>query len=172
MTVQPVRLFGDPVLRTRADEVVAFDGELEQLVTDLVDTMREAGGAGIAAPQIGVSARVFAFDCGGMFGHLVNPTYEVIGTDEQIGTEGCLSVPGVRADIRRAMTVRVSGVTMHGEPVSFEAAEIVARCVQHETDHLDGTMFMSRMDPDDRKAAMRTIRESDWFGTAITVGGH
>lgn len=172
MTVQPVRLFGDPVLRTRADEVVAFDRDLEQLVTDLIDTMREAGGAGIAAPQIGVSARVFAFDCGGMFGHLVNPRYEVIGVDEQVDTEGCLSVPGVRADIRRAMTVRVSGFTMRGEPVSFECAEIMARCVQHETDHLDGIMFMARMEPADRKAAMRAIRESDWFGAATSVGGH
>ncbi|MFD1813899.1 peptide deformylase [Rhodococcus gannanensis] len=169
MSVQPVRLFGDPVLRTRADEVVDFDAELEQLVTDLVDTMREQGGAGIAAPQIGVSLRVFAYDCGGEFGHVVNPVYEVVGDDEQVGPEGCLSIPGVRADIRRAMTVRVSGVDMRGEPVSFECSEILARCVQHETDHLDGVLFLSRMDPADRKEAMRTLREADWFGANAGV---
>lgn len=166
MTVQPVRLFGDPVLRTRADEVVDFDHELRQLVDDLVDTMRDHGGAGIAAPQIGVSLRVFAYDCGGMFGHLVNPTYEVIGDEQQVGTEGCLSVPGVRADVRRAMTVRVSGTTVDGEPVSFECSDIMARCVQHETDHLDGVLFMSRMEPADRKAAMRSLRDAEWLADA------
>ncbi|GAA4472820.1 peptide deformylase [Rhodococcus olei] len=171
MTIQPVRLFGDPVLRTRADEVVTFDRELEQLVADLTDTMRDSGGAGIAAPQIGVSLRVFAYECGGMAGHLVNPTYEVVGTEEQIGPEGCLSIPGVRADIGRAMNVRVRGVDVHGEPVAFECAEIMARCVQHETDHLDGVLFLSRMAPADRKEAMRTIRESDWFGAGVAAGG-
>jgi peptide deformylase len=169
VSVQPVRLFGDPVLRTRADEVVEFDRELEQLVTDLVDTMREHEGAGIAAPQIGVSLRVFAYDCGDMFGHIVNPTYEVVGDDEQVGTEGCLSIPGVRADIRRATTVRVSGVDMHGEPVSFECTDIMARCVQHETDHLDGVLFLSRMEPADRKSAMRTLRDAPWLGADAGV---
>lgn len=172
MTVQPVRLFGDPVLRTRADEVVDFDRELEKLVTDLVDTMRDAGGAGIAAPQIGVSLRVFAYDCGGMFGHLVNPTYEVVGHEEHVRSEGCLSIPGVRGDVRRARDVRVHGFDLRGEPVSFECSEIMARCVQHETDHLDGVLFLSRLEPADRKDAMRSIRESDWFGTALTVGGN
>ncbi|MFF0813885.1 peptide deformylase [Rhodococcus sp. NPDC003318] len=169
MSIQPVRLFGDPVLRTRADEVVDFDRELAQLVTDLVDTMRDRGGAGIAAPQIGVSLRVFAYDCGGMFGHLVNPTYEVLGAEEQVDPEGCLSIPGVRADVRRATDVRVRGVDQHGEPVSFDCSGIMARCVQHETDHLDGVLFLSRMEPADRKAAMRTIRESDWFGADAGV---
>lgn len=169
MSIQPVRLFGDPVLRTRADEVVDFDRELAQLVTDLVDTMRDRGGAGIAAPQIGVSLRVFAYDCGDMFGHLVNPEYEVIGAEEQVDPEGCLSIPGVRAEIRRAMNVRVRGVDLHGDPVSFDCSGIMARCVQHETDHLDGVLFLSRMEPADRKDAMRTIRESDWFGADAGV---
>lgn len=164
MTIQPVRLFGDPVLRTRADEVVNFDGELHSLVADLVETMRDRGGAGIAAPQIGVGLRVFAYDCGGASGHLVNPTFEVVGDEQSVLSEGCLSVPGVRGEIRRAEHVIAHGVDMHGQPVTLDATGILARCVQHETDHLDGVMFMQRMDPDDRKAAMRTIRESDWFG--------
>ncbi|MGW0176038.1 peptide deformylase [Rhodococcus sp. NPDC003322] len=171
MSIQPVRLFGDPVLRTRADEVVTFDRELEQLVTDLFDTMRDRGGVGIAAPQIGVLLRVFAYDCDGMVGHLVNPTYQVLGGEEHVRSEGCLSIPGVRGDVRRAMDVRVSGVDQHGEPVSFEYSGLMARCVQHETDHLDGVLFPSRMEPEARKVAMRTIRESDWFRAGVTVGG-
>ncbi|MGW0043995.1 peptide deformylase [Rhodococcus sp. NPDC003348] len=171
MSIQPVRLFGDPVLRTRADEVVTFDRELEQLVTDLFDTMRDRGGVGIAAPQIGVLLRVFAYDCDGMVGHLVNPTYQVLGGEEHVRSEGCLSIPGVRGDVRRAMDVRVSGVDQHGEPVSFECSGLMARCVQHETDHLDGVLFPSRMEPEARKVAMRTIRESDWFRAGVTVGG-
>ncbi|MGW5072305.1 peptide deformylase [Rhodococcus sp. NPDC004095] len=171
MSIQPVRLFGDPVLRTRADEVVTFDRELEQLVTDLFDTMRDRGGVGIAAPQIGVLLRVFAYDCDDMVGHLVNPTYQVLGGEEHVRSEGCLSIPGVRGDVRRAMDVRVSGVDQHGEPVSFECSGLMARCVQHETDHLDGVLFPSRMEPEARKVAMRTIRESDWFRAGVTVGG-
>ncbi|MFD4181166.1 peptide deformylase [Rhodococcus sp. NPDC058514] len=169
MSIQPVRLFGDPVLRTRADEVVDFGRELHTLVEDLTDTMHDRGGAGIAAPQIGVGLRVFAYNCGGMSGHLVNPTYEVVGPGEQIGPEGCLSIPGVRADCTRALTVRASGFNMHGEPVDFECEGIMARCVQHETDHLDGVLFLARLAPADRKDAMRVIRESDWFRAGITV---
>ncbi|MFC7450301.1 peptide deformylase [Rhodococcus daqingensis] len=169
MSIQPVRLFGDPVLRTRADEVVDFDRELHKLVEDLTDTMHDRGGAGIAAPQIGVGLRVFAYHCGGMSGHLVNPTYEVLGSGQQVGPEGCLSIPGVRADCTRALTVRASGFTMHGEPVDFECEGIMARCVQHETDHLDGILFLTRLAPEDRKDAMRVIRESDWFRAGINV---
>lgn len=173
MTIQPVRLFGDPVLRTRADEVVNFDHELRVLVADLVDTMRARGGAGIAAPQIGVGLRVFAYDCGGASGHLVNPTFEVVGDEQVLREEGCLSVPGVRAECLRAKRVTASGFDMYGEPVTFDATDILARCVQHETDHLDGVMFMQRLDPAARKAAMRQIRESQWFGrqTVSTLGG-
>ena len=94
MPVQPVRLFGDPVLRTPAAEVTTFDAELRRLVADLTDTMHEEGGAGLAAPQLGVGLRVFTYDCGGFAGHLVNPTFEAVGDEEQLGPEGCLSIPG------------------------------------------------------------------------------
>ncbi|MGV9818195.1 peptide deformylase [Nocardia xishanensis] len=169
MTIQPVRLFGDPILRARAAEVTEFDRELRQLVADLTDTMEDDGGVGMAAPQIGVGLRVFVYDTGDAAGHLVNPTYTVVGEEEQVGPEGCLSIPGLRYDTRRALRVRASGFDMHGKPVEFAAEKLLARCVQHETDHLDGVLFIDRLDPASRKEAMRTIRESDWFVSGITV---
>ncbi|WP_024805424.1 peptide deformylase [Nocardia sp. BMG51109] len=170
MTVQPVRLFGDPVLRARADEVTTFDRELRQLVTDLTDTMRASGGVGMAAPQIGVGLRVFVHDTGGgVAGHLVNPVYEVVGSEEQTGTEGCLSIPGLRYDVTRALRVLARGVDIDGAPVEFEAEGLLARCVQHETDHLDGVLYLDRLDPATRKEAKRAVRESEWFTTGKTV---
>ncbi|MBF6332183.1 peptide deformylase [Nocardia transvalensis] len=169
MTVQPVRLFGDPVLRARADEVTTFDRELRQLVTDLTDTMHASQGVGMAAPQIGVGLRVFVYDTGTAAGHLVNPAYEVLGTEEQTGPEGCLSIPGLRYDVTRALRVRARGVDMTGAPVEFEAEGLLARCVAHETDHLDGVLYLDRLDPATRKEAMRAVRESVWFTTGKTV---
>ncbi|WP_067691771.1 peptide deformylase [Nocardia jejuensis] len=169
MTIQPVRLFGDPILRARAAEVETFDREVRQLVTDLTDTMYESGGVGIAAPQIGVGLRVFVYDTGDAQGHLINPVFEVEGEQTQTGPEGCLSIPGVRHDVTRPLTVQVSGVDMDGNPVRFRAEGLLARCVQHETDHLDGVLFLQRLEPDLRKDAMRTLRESAWFTRGITV---
>jgi peptide deformylase len=169
VTIQPVRLFGDPILRARAAEVTEFDRELRQLVTDLIDTMHDDGGVGMAAPQIGVGLRVFVYDTGDAAGHLVNPTYEVVGEEEQVGPEGCLSIPGLRYDTRRALRVRASGFDQDDKPVEFAAEGLLARCVQHETDHLDGVLFIDRLDPAARKEAMRTIRESDWFTAGVTV---
>nr|WP_198428095.1 peptide deformylase [Nocardia bovistercoris] len=171
VTVQPVRLFGDPILRARAAEVTEFDRELRQLVLDLTETMYDDGGVGMAAPQIGVGLRVFVYDTEDARGHLVNPTYTVVGDEEQVGPEGCLSIPGLRYDTRRALRVRASGFDMNGAPVEFAAEGLLARCVQHETDHLDGVLFIDRLDPAARKEAMRTIRESDWFTAGITVRG-
>ncbi|WP_280255389.1 peptide deformylase [Nocardia wallacei] len=178
MTIQPVRLFGDPVLRARADEVTTFDRELRQLVTDLTDTMHGSGGVGMAAPQIGVGLRVFVYDTSSAgqdrpgtrrAGHLVNPTYAVIGAEEQTGPEGCLSIPGLRYDVTRALRVIARGVDFDGAAVEFEADGLLARCVQHETDHLDGVLYLDRLDAATRKEAMRAVRESDWFGAGKTV---
>ncbi|MFC9895853.1 peptide deformylase [Nocardia sp. NPDC127579] len=169
MTIQPVRLFGDPILRARAAEVTEFDRELRQLVDDLTDTMYDDGGVGMAAPQIGVGLRVFVYDTGDAQGHVVNPVFTVDGEEEQVGPEGCLSIPGARYDVRRALRVHVSGVDIDGKPVAFDATDLLSRCVQHETDHLDGVLFIDRLDPADRKDAMRGIRESDWFSAGVTV---
>ncbi|WHT17052.1 peptide deformylase [Crossiella sp. CA-258035] len=164
MTVQPIRLFGDPVLRTPATEVVDFDAELRHLVKDLWDTMEGQGGAGLAAPQIGVGLRVFTYHCDGFAGHLINPTFDVVGEQEQDGPEGCLSIPGLRWDCRRHLHVVAKGWNMHGEPVEVEGSNLLARCIQHETDHLDGVLFVDRLDAETRKLALRQIRESGWFG--------
>jgi peptide deformylase len=163
MAIQPIRLFGDPVLRTRATEVVDFDAELRNLVSDLTDTMLHEAGAGLAAPQLGVGLRVFVYHCDGFAGHLINPTFDTVGEDVQEGSEGCLSIPGMRWDCRRHMHVVANGWTMHGEPVQVQGSELLARCIQHETDHLDGVLFVDRLDPDTRRQAMAAIRRAPWF---------
>jgi len=164
VSVQPVRLFGDPVLRTRAVEVLDFDAELRQLVADLHDTMVSLEGAGLAAPQIGIGLRVFTYRADDAAGHLVNPTWDVVGEEEQDGPEGCLSIPGLRVDCRRHLHVVAHGWNMHGEPATLRGSGMLARAVQHEVDHLDGVLFVDRLDPETRKEAMRTIREAEWFG--------
>jgi peptide deformylase len=164
VSVLPVRLFGDPVLRTRAAEVTTFDAELRKLVADLTDTMHEEGGAGLAAPQLGVGLRVFTYDCDGFAGHLVNPTWDAVGDEDQVGPEGCLSIPGLRWDCRRHLHVVARGWNMYGEPVAIEGTELLARCVQHETDHLDGVLFVDRLDAETRRKAMAEIRAAEWFG--------
>jgi peptide deformylase len=161
--IQPIRLFGDPVLRKPAVEVVDFDKELRRLVSDLTDTMLDAPGAGLAAPQIGVGLRVFTWYVDGQVGHLVNPDL-TLSTELQDGPEGCLSIPDLTFDCKRALSVVARGFDMHGEPVVIEGSELLARAIQHETDHLDGVLFVDRLDAEARKAAMRAIRESEWFG--------
>lgn len=163
MAVQPIRLFGDPVLRTPADPVVDFDKELRTLVKDLTDTMLEAPGAGLAAPQLGVGLRVFTYHVDDVLGHLVNPVLD-LSDEEQEGEEGCLSFPGLVFPTRRALRVVAKGVDMHGEPVLVEGSELLARCVQHETDHLDGILFIDRLDREQRKLALRAVREAEWAG--------
>ena len=174
MAIQPIRLFGDPVLRRPAVEVVDFDKELRRLVSDLTDTMLEAPGAGLAAPQIGVGLRVFTWYVDGELGHLVNPVLD-LSQEIQDGPEGCLSLPGLTVDCKRALSVVARGFDMHGEPVTIEGSELLSRAIQHETDHLDGILFIDRLDADARKAAMREIRESEWFGLerpAVKVSPH
>ncbi|MCB0907711.1 MAG: peptide deformylase [Nocardioidaceae bacterium] len=163
MAIQPIRLFGDPVLRSRAAEVVDFDKELRTLVQDLTDTMRDAPGAGLAAPQIGVQLRVFTWYVDGEVGHLINPDLD-LSEEIQDGPEGCLSLPEVVYDTKRALRVVAKGWDQHGEPVTIEGSELLARAIQHETDHLDGVLFIDRLDAEARKQAMRQIRESEWFG--------
>jgi peptide deformylase len=165
VAIQPIRLFGDPVLRQRATDVIDFDKELRRLVEDLTDTMLDAPGAGLAAPQIGVGLRVFTWNVEGEVGHLINPVLD-LSADDQVGPEGCLSIPGLSIDCRRAMSVVAKGFELHGEPVTIEGSELLARAIQHETDHLDGVLFLDRLEPAARKVAMKEIRESEWFGLA------
>ena len=164
VSVTPIRLLGDPVLRTPAAPVTDFDAELRQLVADLTDTMFEAGGAGLAAPQLGVGLRVFTWYVDGSVGHLVNPDVARVGDETEEAPEGCLSIPGFRFDCRRHLHVVASGWNMHGDPVRVEGSHLLARAVQHETDHLDGVLFVDRLDPDTRTAALAEIAAAEWAG--------
>ncbi|MBF9068748.1 peptide deformylase [Streptacidiphilus fuscans] len=161
MSVQPIRIFGDPVLRMKAQPVTTFDKELRTLVSDLTETMKDAPGSGLAAPQIGVSLRVFTYHVGGELGHLVNPVLDLT-EERQDGDEGCLSLPGLTFDTPRAYGVVAKGFNMHGDPVTIEGTQLLARCIQHETDHLDGIIFIDRLDREQRKAALRAIRDAEW----------
>ncbi|MGH3446605.1 MAG: peptide deformylase [Nocardioidaceae bacterium] len=166
--MRDIRLFGDPILRSVATPVEDFDKQLRTLVKDLTDTMLEAPGSGLAAPQIGVGLRVFTYNVDGEVGHLVNPSLTL--TDEtQTGEEGCLSIPGLTFDCTRAHGVVAAGLNMYGDPVTLEGTEALARCLQHETDHLDGVMFVDRLDPQTRKEAMKAIREAEWSGMSAPV---
>ena len=169
MSIQEIRLFGDPVLLTPAALVVDFDKELRKLVVDLTDTMLEAPGAGLAAPQIGVPLRVFTWHIDDVLGHLINPTL-TLGDKIQDGEEGCLSSPEVRYDTKRALNAVARGFNMFGEPVVIEGTEFLARALQHETDHLDGILFIDRLSQQDRKVAMKEIRESEWFNLQTDKG--
>jgi peptide deformylase len=164
VSVTPIRLFGDPVLRTPAAPVVDFDAGLRQLVGDLTETMFEAGGAGLAAPQLGVGLRVFTWFVDGEVGHLVNPDVTPVGEETEEAPEGCLSIPGFRFDCRRHLHVAASGWNMHGEPVRIEGSHLLARAVQHETDHLDGVLFVDRLDDEARAAALAEIQQAEWAG--------
>jgi peptide deformylase len=168
VTIQPIRLFGDPVLRTPAEPVTTFDKELRVLVRDLVDTMQDAPGAGLAAPQIGVGLRVFSYDVDGIIGHLINPTLD-LSDEEQDGDEGCLSFPGLAFPCKRALRAVAKGFNEYGDPIVVEGSDLLARCVQHETDHLDGILFIDRLEVEQRKLAMRAVRDSDWSGDLVRV---
>ena len=157
MTVRPIRLFGDPVLRTPAEPVVAFDDDLRALIADLEDSVREPGRAGVAAPQIGVSLRAFSYNVGGTVGHLINPVLS--GFDgEQDDEEGCLSLPSMGYPTVRAWAVTATGVDQFGEPVTIEGTGLLARALQHETDHLDGKLYIDTLTGDVRRQALRELR--------------
>jgi peptide deformylase len=157
MTVRPIRLFGDPVLRTECDPVTSFDQELRDLVADLEDTVRVPGRAGVAAPQIGVSLRVFSYNVAGQVGHLVNPALSAFA-GEQDDEEACLSLPGLGFPTRRAMSVTARGFDQHGEPLVIEGTGFLARALQHETGHLSGTLYIDTLTGDVRRQALRELR--------------
>lgn len=157
------------MLRTPADPVVTFDKELRKLVKDLLETMQEASGVGLAAPQIGVGLRVFAFDADDIVGHLINPVLEFPDDEEQDGNEGCLSLPGIYLDTKRRMNVIAKGFNEFGDPMQIVGTGLMSRCLQHETDHLDGIIFIDRLDLQARKEALREIRKAEWYDPTSTV---
>ena len=158
---------GDPVLRTPCDPVTSFDRDLARLIDDMFATMYAADGAGLAANQIGVGLRVFVYDCADdrgrdHVGHVVNPVLVAADGEVVDDDEGCLSVPGLRFATPRHAHAVVEGVDMAGEPLRVEGTGYFARCLQHETGHLDGRLYVDTLKGDARKAALRAIRAADW----------
>jgi peptide deformylase len=158
VTIRPIREIGDPVLRTPADPVRSFDKDLAALVRDLEETVDNPGRAGVAAPQIGVGLRIFSYNVDGVIGHLVNPVITELSEEVQDDDEGCLSIPGLYAPTVRAMHCVAEGFDVHGDPVRLEGTGLMARCLQHEVDHLDGKVFLDRLTGEARKAALRALR--------------
>jgi peptide deformylase len=166
MAVRPIRVFGDPILRSTATAVSAFDRSVDRLVTDLCDTLVDADGAGLAAPQIGVGVRAFAYVVTDKddpdyrdVRHIVNPVLVEQDNEQVDDLEGCLSIPGLSYELPRPRRIVAAGFDRHGEPITIEGTDRLARCLAHETDHLDGVLFIDRLDPDTRKRAMGEIRE-------------
>lgn len=139
--------YGNPVLRQRAEEVVEFNDEIKTLIERMYVIMAEARGYGLAAPQIGLSKRIFTYDIGEGPHALINAKI-LKSSGEEIGVEGCLSIPGLQGDVARANRVVVSGIDENGQKVKIKAEGLLARVFQHEIDHLDGTVFVDRADPD------------------------
>ncbi|WP_375493925.1 peptide deformylase [uncultured Jatrophihabitans sp.] len=173
MTQSPpeIRVVGDPVLATPAREVTEFDDELEKLVDDLFESLAVAEGVGLAAPQIGVDLAVFVYDCpderGGPEhhrGHVVNPTIEV-SDEKQSGDEGCLSVPGPFHELERAQRATVRGVDKDGKPVEVSGTGFLARCFQHETDHLRGVLYIDHLPRNRRRRVLRDMVPFEWNAT-------
>jgi peptide deformylase len=150
------------VLRTACDPVSDFDAALRSLVADLMDTLLGAPGrAGLAANQIGVDARVFAWNADGSVGHIVNPSL-VVSQERQDGEEGCLSIPGLFYPTPRAMHATARGCDQHGEPVTVEGSGFLARALQHEAAQLDGQLYVDALTGDTRRRALRDIRSAPW----------
>jgi len=163
VTVRPIRVFGDPVLRAASAPVGEIDEGVRALVRDLVDTVELPGRAGVAAPQIGVGLRAFSYNIDGDVGYVLNPVLvEVSGEPELVG-EGCLSVPGLWHEALRHPRATVTGIDLDGNEIVLEGEGLLAQALQHETDHLDGTLYLDRLPAETRRIAMREIRESDWF---------
>ncbi len=169
MSVLPIRVFGDPVLRERARPVEEFDGVLRRLAEDMIQTMHEAPGVGLAAPQVGVQKRLFVYDIGEGPQTIINPVISE-ARGEWVYEEGCLSVPGLSWEIVRPKLIHLRGVDLDGNEVDIEADDIEARCFQHELDHLDGVLLLERLDADTRKLALKAIRENGIGAAAFNQG--
>ena len=157
MSVRAIRQVGDPILRTPADPVRDFDHTLRALIADLEDTVDAPGHAGLAAPQIGVGLRVFSYNIDGKIGHLVNPRLVERSEERETEDEGCLSVPGLWFPTVRAVYAVAEGVDQYGQPLTLSGSGLMARCLQHEIDHLDGRLYLDRLTGQTKRAARRAL---------------
>ncbi len=163
MTVRESRLFGDPVLRTVCEPVVEIDDRVRSLVTDLLDTVAFDGRAGLAATQIGFTQRAFSLYIDGEISYLLNPEIVELSGEPVPTGEGCLSVPELWFEVLRYPRAVVRGIDLAGDEITIEGEGLMAQALQHECDHLDGKLYLHRLDRENRGEAMRQIRASSWF---------
>lgn len=163
MTERQIRLFGDPVLRSVCDWIRPGDPRAKVLIDDLLETVRIAGRAGVAANQIGVGLRAFSYNVDGIVGYVINPVLQDVRGEPEPVEEGCLSVPGFFFPRLRYPFARVTGIDLAGDPVELEGEGLLAQALQHETDHLDGHLFIEGLEPAVKREAMKAIRQSDWY---------
>lgn len=161
MAVREIRVVPDPVLRTACDEITTIDARIRLLIEDMLETVDMEGRAGLAANQIGVNLRAFSWNIDNELGYVINPRIVELSEDEfQDGDEGCLSVPTLWYPTKRAMYARVEGINLDGKTITVEGTGIMARCLQHEVDHLDGKLYLDRLEKNVRRQAMRDLRAS------------
>ena len=163
MAEQQIRLFGDPVLRSACDAIRTGDPRAMQLIDDLLETVQLPGRAGLAANQIGVGLRAFSYNIDGDIGYIINPVLAEVQGEPELVDEGCLSVPGFYFPRLRYPFARVTGVDLDGDAVELSGEGLMAQALQHETDHLDGHLYIEGLAPETKKEAMRLIRMAPWY---------
>jgi len=164
MTVRQIRIFGDPVLRSVCDPIVPGDKRAAGLVEDLLETVQVPGRAGVAANQIGVGQRAFSYNIDGEIGYVINPVLVEVSGEPDLVDEGCLSIPGFYFPRLRYPFARVEGIDLDGNPVTVSGEGVMAQALQHETDHLDGHLYIEGLEPETKRSAMRAIRQAPWWG--------
>ena len=162
MTERQIRIFGDPVLKTVSDPIRPTD-DVTGLIDDLIDTVKIPGRAGVAAPQIGVNQRAFSYNVDGQVGYIINPIVVEVSGEPELVDEGCLSVPGFYFERLRYPFARVTGIDLDGNAIELSGEGVLAQALQHETDHLDGKLYIDGLEKGLRREAMQAIRNSDWF---------
>ncbi|MEN9955423.1 MAG: hypothetical protein RLY34_230 [Actinomycetota bacterium] len=163
MAVREIRLFGDPVLKTVSDPITELNEKAKALIQDLIDTTKLPGRAGVAAPQIGVNLRAFSYNVDGEVGYIINPTLVELSGEKRLLDEGCLSVPELWHKTPRYEFAKAVGIDLDGNQVELQGTGLMAQALQHECDHLDGLVYLDRLEDDERKAAMKNLRATEWF---------
>jgi peptide deformylase len=163
MAEREIRLFGDPILKTACEPVGEITDKVRGLVEDLLNSVSLPGRAGVAANQIGVGLRVFSYNVDGAIGYVINPVLAEVDGEPEAIDEGCLSVPGLWYPTVRYPFARVTGLDLDGNTVEVSGTGVLAQALQHETDHLDGVLYLDRLDKENRRSAMKNVRESAWF---------
>jgi peptide deformylase len=163
LTVREIRLFGDPILKSVCDPITDFGPAASALISDLIDTTKLPGRAGVAANQIGVGLRAFSFNVHGQVGYVINPVIDELWGEKRLIGEGCLSVPELWHKTPRYEHARVTGQDLNGETIVIEGSGLLAQALQHECDHLDGLLYLDRLEAAERKEAMKALRATDWF---------